>query len=141
MRGVLDHGPEEVAGGLATHDRAGRESLGEILRAARADELDRIREGGVEHLASRGERGHTGERLGVFLEIEIEAFGPGDAFDEPVESLGGVRDLLGDGHHAFPRAECGVGLIEDPGRSIEEILAGEQLVPLSAGRSSAGRCG
>jgi len=48
--------------------------------------------------------------------------------DEPVESLGRVRDLLRDGHHAFPRAEPGVGLIEDPGGAVEIILAGDELV-------------
>ena len=37
------------------------------------------------------------------------------ALDEPVESLSRVRNLLRDGHHAFPRTEPGVGLIEDPG--------------------------
>src|ERR1035438_1800982 len=32
MRGVLDHGPHDVADGLAAHDRAGREWPREILR-------------------------------------------------------------------------------------------------------------
>src|ERR1035441_6698846 len=41
MRGVLDHGPYDVADGLATHDRPGRQRLGELVRAARLDEVDR----------------------------------------------------------------------------------------------------
>ena len=64
----------------------------------------------------------------MFLEIEVEAFGPGGALDEPVESLSRMRDLLRDGHHAFPRAEPGVGLIEDPGGAREEVLAGDKLI-------------
>src|ERR1035438_4640370 len=70
MRGVLDHGPYDVADGLTTHDRAGRQRLGEILRAARADEVDRVRVRRFEHLASGGEGGHTRKSLGVFLDIE-----------------------------------------------------------------------
>ena len=93
----------------------GGSGRGEILRAARAEKLDRVRVGRFEHLAGGGERGHTVEGLGVFLEIEVETFPAGCAFDEPVESLSRVRDLLRDGHHAFLRTEPGVGLIEDPG--------------------------
>src|ERR1035437_7921364 len=115
MRGVLDHGPYDVTDRLTTHDRAGRQRPGEILRAARADEVDGVGVCRFEYLASGGEGGHTRKSLGVFLEIEIETFASGSAFDEPIESLGRVSDLLRDGHHAFPRTEFGVGLIEDPG--------------------------
>src|ERR1017187_7104629 len=104
MRGVLDHGPYDVADGLTTHDRAGR-----------ADEVDRVRVRRFEHLASGGEGGHTRKSLGVFLEIEIKTFASGGTLDEPVESLCRVRDLLRDSHHAFLWTEFGVGLIEDPG--------------------------
>src|SRR3954447_12587807 len=72
MRGVLHHGPYDVADGLAAHDRTLREWAREILRAARAEKLDCVRICGFEHLARGGEGGHSIERLGMFLEIEIE---------------------------------------------------------------------
>jgi hypothetical protein len=128
MRGVLDHGPHDFADGLAAYDRAGREGPREILRAARAEKVDGVGICRCERLAGGGERGYSLEGLGVFLEIEVEACGPGCALDEPVESLSRVRDLLRDGHHAFPRAEPGVGFIEHPGGAVEEILAGDELI-------------
>ena len=114
MRGVLDHGPYDVADGLAAHDRTVREWPREILWAARAEKLDRAGISGFEHLARGGERGHSIERLDVFLEIEIETLRPGCALDKPVESLSRVCRLLRNGHHAFLRPKPGVGLIEDP---------------------------
>ena len=51
----------------------------------------------------------------MFVEIQIEAFRPGSAFDKPIESLRRMRHLLRDGHHAFLRTEAGVGLGQDPG--------------------------
>ena len=114
MRGVLNHGPYDFADGLAAHDRTVREWPREILRAARAEKLDRVRICGFEHLARGGEGGYSVQRLGMFLEIEIETFRPGCALDKPVEGLSGVCHLLGNGHHAFLRPEPGVGLIEDP---------------------------
>src|ERR1017187_8838716 len=63
----------------------------------------------------------------MFREIEVEAFGPGCAFDEPVEGLRRVRDLLRDDHHALLGTARGVGFTEDPGGSSEEVLAGKQL--------------
>ena len=128
MGGVFDHGPYDFATGLAAHDRAGREWARQILRAARAEKVDGVGERRGERLAGGGERGHGLQGSGVFGEIQVETLGPGCALDEPVESLGGVGDRLGDGHHAFHRTESGVGLIEDAGRALEEILAGEQLV-------------
>ena len=115
MRGVLDHGPDDVADGLAAHDRAGRKWQGEVLRTARAQKMDRVRVGRFEHLPGGGEGLHTFKGLGVFLKIKVETFPAGCAFDEPIESLGRVCDLLRDRHHAFLRAEPGVGLIENPG--------------------------
>jgi hypothetical protein len=112
MRGVLDHGPYDFADGLAAHHRAFREWPREILRAARAEELDRVCICGFKHLARGGEGGHSIQRLDMFLEIEIEAFRPGCALDKPVESLSHVCHLLRNGHHAFLRPKPGVGLIE-----------------------------
>ena len=66
--------------------------------------------------------------LGVLFEIEIEAFGPADAFDKPVQCLGGVPDLLGHRHHTVVRTEFGVGLFEDPRGPIKKILAREELI-------------
>ena len=114
MRGMLHHGPYDVADGLAAHDRTLREWPREILRAARAEKLYCVRISGFEHLARGGERCHSIQRLGMFLEIEIETFRPGCALDKPVESLSRVCHLLGNGHHAFLRPKPGVGLIEDP---------------------------
>ena len=68
-----------------------------------------------EYLAGGGQRGHSRKGTGVFLEIEVETSGPSYALDEPVESLGRVRDELRDGHHVFSRTESGVGLVEHPG--------------------------
>ena len=113
MGGVLNHGPYDVADGLAAHDRTGWERPREILRAARAEKLDRVGICGFEHLARGGEGGYSIQRLGMFLEIEIEAFRPGCALDKPVESLSGMCHLLRNGHHAFVRPKRGVGFIED----------------------------
>jgi hypothetical protein len=128
MRGVLDHGPYDVAEGLAAHDRTVREWPREVLWAARAEKLYRVRIRGFEHLARSSERGHSIERFDVFLEIEIETFRPGCAFNKPVESLSRVCHLLRNGHHAFLRPKPGVGLIEDPRGMREEFLAGKQLL-------------
>lgn len=128
MRGVFDDGPYDVADGLAAHDRTGRQRLGESLRAARADEVDRVCEGRFEHLAGGGERGHLRNDLGVLRKIQIEALRPRGAFDKPVDGLRRVRDLVRHGHHFVARTEAGVGLVEDPGGALEELLAGEQLI-------------
>src|SRR5262245_2849253 len=114
MRGVLNHSPYDVADWLAAHDRTIRKWPRQILRAARAEKLDRVRICGFDHLARGGERGHRIQRLGMFLEIEIETFRPGCALDKPVESLSRVCHLLRNGHHAFLRPKPGVGLIEHP---------------------------
>jgi hypothetical protein len=112
----------------AAHHRAGREGPREILRAARAEKLDRVGVCRCQHLAGGGERGHSIEGLGVFLEIEVETFGPGCALDEPVESLRRVRDLLRDGHHAFrgrnPESASSRTLVE---RSKKSWLASNWL--------------
>ena len=123
MRGVLDNGPYDVADGQASHHRAGWEWPGEILGAARAEKPDRVGVCLRQHPAGGVERGHGIESLGLFREIQVEAFAPGRSFDEPVESLGRVRDLLRDGHHAFPRTEPGIALIEDPGGTLEAAYA------------------
>src|SRR5271157_6171545 len=103
MRGVLDHGPYDIADRLAPHDRTGWQRLGEFIRAARTDEFDRVSEGLLEPLAGNGERGHLGNTPGVLLEVQIEAFRPRGAFDKPVDRLCRVRDLLRHGHHSVPR--------------------------------------
>ena len=115
VRGVLDDGPYDVADGLAAHDRTGRQRLGELVRAARADEVDRVCEGRFEHLSGGGERGHLPVGLGVFGKIQVEAFGPRGALDKPVDGLRRVRNLLRYGHRFVLRTEAGVGLVEDPG--------------------------
>jgi hypothetical protein len=61
----------------------------------------------------------------VFGEIEVEAFASRRAFDEPVDRLGRVRDVLRDRHHVWLRTICGVGFIENPGGSLEEFLAAD----------------
>ena len=127
MRGVLDHGPYDVADGLTAHDGAGRQRTVETFGAERAEEMDGVGVGGCQPLARGGERGDSGKSFAVSLEIEIEAFRTGGAFDKPIEGLGHVRYLLGDGHHAFCWTELGVGLVEDSGGASEEVLAGEEL--------------
>ena len=93
----------------------GREWPREILRSARTQKADSVCVCRFECLAGGGERSHTLERLCVFLEIEVESFGPGCALDKPVDSLRRVRHLLRNGHHVCLRSEPGVGFIQDPG--------------------------
>ena len=55
----------------------------------------------------------------------VEAFRAAGALDEPIERLRRVGHLLRHGHHVLLRTVAGVALIQNPGRAIEEILAGQ----------------
>lgn len=127
VRGVFYHGPHDVANRLATHDGTWGKRGGELFGSAGAEELDGVRIAGLEHLTCVGEGGHGENGFGHGFEIEIEAFRTRGAFDEPVECVSSVGDLLGDGHHAFARGELGVGFLEDAGGAIEEVFACEKL--------------
>ncbi len=115
MSGVLYHRPYDVTDRLTAHHRTGRQRRSKILRAARPDELHRVRVRCFEHLASGGKGRDIRKVLRVFLEIEIKTFRSGCAFDKPVESLCRVSNLLRRRHHALLWAEFRMGLIKDPG--------------------------
>ncbi len=127
MGGVFDHGPHDFTDRQTAHDWTWRKWLSEILWAARAQELDRIRKGCVQYLASYCERGNASGCPGVCLKVEIKALRSRGAFDEPVKGLGRVRYLLRDGHHFFPRTEFRISLFKDSGGALKEFLAREQL--------------
>ena len=119
---VLDHRPNNIAERLPAHDWSSRQWPGELIRSVRPDESNGIGVRGFEHLAS-GREGIDGlQRLRVLFEIQIETLRPGNALDEPIESLRRVRHLLGHGHHSFAGAELRVRFLENPGGTVEELL-------------------
>jgi hypothetical protein len=64
---------------------------------------------------------------GVRFEIQIKTFRPRRGFDEPVDGLGDVGYLLSGSHQTGLWSKSGIGFVEDAGRTVEEILAGNEF--------------
>src|SRR5215813_4074174 len=115
MCGVLDDRPHDVTHRLTAHHGTGRQWRGKLLRRGRLHELDRAGESLVEPLTRLSQRRDAVDQLPDLCEIEVEAFGPGDAFHKPIESMRRVRHLLRDSPSSRLRRKPRVRLLQDAG--------------------------